>query len=265
MTYDVDGTLLNSKKIITKKTKAAIENAIAEGKNIALSTGRGQAELRETYEILPDLRYVVSYSGAHVLDRKENKVIYSAAFDKSVAEKIFEVVKDKDIMIQLLTATKSVVQADKLVDISRYGMTVYQESYDRIATPVDDIHEFFMTTEEPIYKINLYHRTHDERVITKEELSGLDIETVFSEKTSVECSVKGVTKGVGVQKLAEYLGITMDEVISVGDADNDYDVLTKSGLAVAMANANDNIRGIADVLVTTNNYDGCAEALRYYC
>ena len=85
-----------------------------------------------------------------------------------------------------------------------------------------------------------------------------------AETTSLEISAKNTTKGLGLQKLCEHLGISIDEAIAVGDADNDLDVLKRAGLSVAMGNANDNVKKIADVVVEDCDHDGCVQAIEKY-
>lgn len=68
-------------------------------------------------------------------------------------------------------------------------------------------------------------------------------------------------KGVGLQKLSEHLGLSMEDVIVVGDSDNDIGALKVAGLAVAMGNAKSGIKRLADVQVVDCEHDGCAEAI----
>lgn len=82
--------------------------------------------------------------------------------------------------------------------------------------------------------------------------------------TSLEISPLGVTKGYGLKKLCKHLNIEVEQSIVVGDADNDLDVLKTAGLAVAMGNANANVKKIADVEVMDNDHDGVAEAIYKY-
>ena len=72
-------------------------------------------------------------------------------------------------------------------------------------------------------------------------------------------------KGIGLSRLCEYLHIPLSQTIVVGDADNDAAVLEAAGLPVAMANANDRIKALADVItMQDNDHDGCAEVIQKY-
>lgn len=87
---------------------------------------------------------------------------------------------------------------------------------------------------------------------------------VCSEISSLECSPVGLNKAVGLRTLCQELGITMDELIMVGDADNDVAALEAAGLGIAMANANEQAKKASQVQVADNNHSGCAEAIEQY-
>ena len=77
-------------------------------------------------------------------------------------------------------------------------------------------------------------------------------------------SPPGVTKGAALRELAVLTGIPVEETIAVGDSGNDIAMLEAAGLAVAMGNADEELKAVADVTVATNEEDGCAEAIRKY-
>ena len=85
-----------------------------------------------------------------------------------------------------------------------------------------------------------------------------------AETTSLEISAKGTDKGKGLEKLCEFLNIPLSQTIVVGDADNDIEAMKKAGLAVAMENANERVKALADVIVSDNDHDGCREVLQNY-
>lgn len=259
--FDMDGTLLNSNKTISPDSLSAIEKVFDSGNEVALSTGRCVAELNEYFELIPRLRYVVSTSGGLVYDHKTGEKIYSKIIVPELYNTIFDRLKGRDIMIQLQTADKSVVAESQESNMVHYQMGIYKEMYDRIATLVDDPITFIHEKPEDVYKINLYHTCFEERELTRKVLSDLDLELVNSEITSLECTPKGITKGIGLSKLCERLGFTIKNAVGVGDADNDLDVLSKVGLAVAMGNANERVKAIADVIVSDNDNGGCAQAI----
>src|SRR5699024_7809434 len=108
---DMDGTLLNSKKQITDGTKKMIRRAAEEGKIVALSTGRGLAELHEYLEQVLEVRYLDCTSGAVVYDCQEKKVIARQTISVSDMEKLMEIASQEDVMVHFLSE-RSIVQKD---------------------------------------------------------------------------------------------------------------------------------------------------------
>jgi len=261
--FDMDGTLLNSEKKISKDTLLAIEEAFDAGKEIALSTGRCVVELEEYFSQIPRLRYLICTSGALVYDLKEKTTIYAKKLSADVVQKILEVGKEELCMEHILTVD-SIVQAEKISCMETYNMGHHQPMFERVATGVENIREWYRQYHLPVEKAILHHASTEGRKRSRERLKELDIEMVDSEVASLECSAKGVTKGIGLEKLCEYLGISVEETIAVGDADNDLDILKHAGLSIAMGNGNERVKEIADIIVRDCDHDGCAQAIREY-
>ena len=240
---DMDGTLLNSEKKINSGVILAIKEAIENGKHISLSSGRALAEIEEYREQLKDMEYAILESGALVYNLK---------------------IKDKDVFIHLISKGRSISPKRLIPQMEKYHMGIYIPLYERVCTKVEDTVTFHNEDKQGIEKINLFHTCPQDREDTRKKLQGLPIVMLNAEDTSLEISPLGVTKGYGLKKLCKHLNIEVEQSIVVGDADNDLDVLKTAGLAVAMGNANANVKKIADVEVMDNDHDGVAEAIYKY-
>ncbi len=261
--FDMDGTLLDSDKKIRQDSIDMINAAVNAGKIVSLSTGRCIPELKEYREQLSSLQYIICTSGALVLDAGNNKEIYSCRLPDEAVLKILHQVKNMDLMIHMLSAD-SIVQRDKVSHMSDYHMEAYQPMFEKITVKPDDIFSFYMNHPVPLYKLNLYLKSRQERTALRNRLSPLGLTLTDAEETSLECSAPDMSKGLGLQKLCEYLHIPIARTIAVGDADNDLDILARAGLAIAMGNANETVRKMADVIVDDNDHGGCAQAIREY-
>lgn len=260
---DMDGTLLNSQKKISRATLEAINKAFSAGKEVVLCTGRCIPELEEYIEQINDLRYIIGISGALVYDLKEKKEIYMNKIPENQVDIIFDAIKGVDVLPHILSE-KSLVQRDMMENMEHYGMGAYKPLFERVATPVENIVEYYRENKVDVLKLNLYHALQENREETRKKLEKENLVLVNAEKASLEVSAAGTTKGTGLGRLCEHLGMDLSEVISVGDADNDLDVLSKAGLAIAMGNANDNVKKICDVVVSDCDHDGCGEAIEKY-
>lgn len=263
--FDMDGTLLNSEKKISKNTLQAIQKATQAGKEVILATGRGPSELTDYLDQLADIRYLNGISGAFLYDLKENKLISSTMLSDKTVMKLIQIAKRIDIMFHLLNE-ESYVQISHCHDMARYHMDSYQDMFDRITIKQDDLEKFYQNHPFPVAKFNMYHRTSEDRENTKMILAKLNLPVVWveAETTSLEVSAYGANKGTGLLKLCEHLHIKPEEVISVGDSDNDLDILKAAGLAVAMGNSKQVVKDMADVIVADCDHDGCAEAIEKY-
>lgn len=263
ISFDMDGTLLNSNKEILPKSLEMIQKAVDSGKEVILSTGRCVAELSDYIGQIPGLRYINCSSGALVYDLKENKEIYSNAIPVEKVKKILDIARLEDCMPHIMTK-ESIVQQCDFENMAHFKMSNYIPLYDKVATKVDNLWKFYEDNSFPVEKFNIYHVNPEERDRAKERLKDPDLVLVNAEETSVEISAKGATKGVGLIKLCEYLGISIEETIAVGDSDNDIEVLKIAGLSVAMGNSNDTVKEMCDVMVADCDCDGCAEAIEKY-
>lgn len=263
--FDMDGTLLNSEKKISDKTVEAINKAIEAGKTVILNTGRCPAELKEYREVLPRLRYVNCVSGALVYDYEEERSIYESPLSEEEVKTLIQIGKETDEMVHLMGIT-SVVEKDKIPHMNDYYMGVYQPMYEEVTTKVDNIYDYYVGNPYSVHKLNIYHHSKAARDHTRKAIkeAGLELEMKDSEATGLEMNAKGVDKGTGLKQLCHHLGISIEETIVVGDADNDKEALETAGLAVAMGNAKESIKEISDVIVSDNDYDGCAEVIEKY-
>ncbi len=75
---------------------------------------------------------------------------------------------------------------------------------------------------------------------------------------------KESNKGLGLKALADYLNVDKDEIIAVGDAGNDLDMIEFAGLGVAMENGHSNVKEAANYITKSNNEDGVAEVVKKF-
>lgn len=263
LALDMDGTLLNSKHQISKRTLDAINKAQDAGKEIVLSTGRCIPELREYFSVLPRLRYMVCVNGAMIYDIKNKTTIYSKPIPTNGVADLLSKAHDDNIMVHFLS-TDSVVEKDKVIRMEHYAMGKYQDMFLNVTTKVDNIFKYFEENPQPIEKVNYYITTPKIR----DEVEGLINPNIFSithaDGNSIEFTAKGISKGAGLEILCKHLNIPIEETIAAGDSDNDISMLKKAGLPVALLNSNKNVHSVSRVCVSDCDHDGCAEIIEKY-
>ncbi len=261
--FDMDGTLLDSKKQVRPDSLLSIKKAVKNNKLVALSTGRSIPELTDSLAILKDVQYVISASGALVFDAFTGNVIYKCPMEEEIVKTIFKRIKKYDVMVHIHSDV-SLVQKDKVEKMECYNMAHYKPMFENITVKVDELADYIEKNHSTVYKFNIYCKSEEDRAFFMDLLKDLPIEMVYSEHTSLECSQKGVSKGEGLVKLCNYLNIQLEQSIAVGDADNDIAILKTAGLAVAMGNANSNVKHIAHVVVADNDSGGCSQAIEQF-
>jgi len=262
--FDMDGTFLNSKKEVEESTRKAVKDAAAAGKTVVINTGRSGPEIAPFFHLVPEVHYFISCNGSVLLDAWENKVVSQQCIAADTVEQLLQLSLADDIMVNFLCADRSIVQADKLAHIEDYSMGGYKEGFTSVCTQVDDIIAWFRAAPFEIPKVNFYHSCPEARARSKARTAHVRATAAYAESASLEFTAEGVNKKTGLLRLGETLGIRPEEMIAVGDSDNDLTMLEAVGLAVAMGNSFPAVLEIADVTVADCDHGGCAEAVYNY-
>ena len=113
--------------------------------------------------------------------------------------------------------------------------------------------------ENGVENIWLLARDRDERdVLSRQIRDGWNVRTVLTGIIDVEIGSPLADKGMALTELAEYLGIQKKEILAIGDSGNDIGLLQAAGVAVAMGNADDEVKQLADIVTRSNSEDGAA-------
>ena len=258
---DIDGTLLNSRKKVAPDTLLAVQEVLAAGKTVVFDTGRAVCELDGLFTLLPGIRWAVFASGAGIYDAYGKRAFSLHGIPRREADAVFSLARTKDVMPQIVLPDADVIQISHLENLKHYHMEIYRPLYEKTMTLVPDIYAFAASCREEMLKINLYHADPEERTLTSAQLSSMEIGRVYSEVSSLECSAPGVDKGSGLLRLCGALGISPEQAIAAGDADNDIPMLQAAGLGVAMGNAAEHVKAAADRVVSDLDHGGCAQAI----
>ena len=264
LALDMDGTLLNSQKKISPKTEAAISELSRRGIVVALSTGRGVAELQDYKDELKFINYGVTSSGGAVYDFFNQKAVKAHVIPKDIAFEIIDAGISENAMIHILGLTSSVMRGEDIKNAADFQMSVYAPMYNRICTRCSDFKKYVEENPDEIVKINLYHRSPESRQRNFERLKHLNLTFAFAETTALESSPKGISKASGLIELCEFLNIDIKDTVAVGDAPNDIEVLKTAGIAAVMGNATDEIKKIADFITDDNDHDGIVKVIEKY-
>ena len=262
LALDMDGTLLNSNKKISDETARWLTRLSETGVKIALCTGRNIAEIREYDEQLIGVRYAILNSGTILYDTHDfARPIYTITLDERYVRQALELTRKANGMFHLHTITGSVVDPSDIPRMAEYAMGVYQPMFANVCLHTTDFDSYIKDHSYEILKVCMYHRKPEDRVVSRSILEKENVQLVYSEKTALEVSPKGTTKELGLRRLCEYLHISPEETVAVGDAENDLEVLGFAGLSVAMGNAKPEVKEICDLVVADNDHDGIVDVI----
>ncbi len=255
---DIDGTLLNSKKELTERTRLTLKKAQEQGVIVVLATGRpacGVSAFAEKLELSKYGGYVLSYNGGSIVNCKSGESIFDSILDPSFIPGLYE-------------------------DVSRHGAAILSYEGDMIITenpdfkyvkiesmvnniPIKQVDSFVESITFPIVKcLALGEPELMAKVeIELKEKYGERLSIFRSEPFFVEIASQGIDKGESLNRLMIHLGMTKDNLIAFGDGFNDITMIEYAGTGVAMANAQDVVKEVANLITLSNEEDGVADTI----
>ena len=263
---DMDGTLLNEKKHIDKAQKEAIHEAIEAGIKIVLCTGRPLYGILPFYEELElhelDLEgYVILNNGCSIHRTHDWELIDSAKMTADDIDYLYKCSEKKEgINFTLVDETHYFNIGKKPTDeLIMDANFVFSDITD---ITLEEAKSGKYNIVKAMYlgnpkKMAEFHSNYEN--ILKENYS-----EVLSQPYVYEVLPKGNNKGTGLKALVEKLGIKQEEVMAIGDGNNDVEMLEYANYGVAMGNATELALKSANYTTDTNKNDGVAKAIRKY-
>ena len=260
LALDIDGTLTNSQKQISPKTRQALMEAQQKGLRLILASGRPTDGIRPLARQLEMDKYggfILSYNGARVIDLSNEQVVY----EKTLAPEIIPVIGElaHKYKIGVLTYVDGAVITETPED-------PYIQLEARInGLPLKGVENFAAAVTEKEPKCLMTGDGEYMGKIEPEIAAALGNLSVYrSEAYFIEIMPENIDKAVSLEKLCEYVGVAREELAACGDGYNDMPMIRYAGLGIAMANAKEPVREAADVITLSNDEDGIAAALEKY-
>lgn len=260
---DMDGTLLNSDHETTTFTRRALTRAAEAGKVIALCTGRCLSELWSHFDENPGVTYAISENGGCLYDVKAGKVLSQLTLDTRRALEILGIIAEYDACTQCFVSGQSYMQRMGAEDLAPYHVAEFAPVFDAGSKLAPDL-PALVRERGHVEKIDVYFANPDDRVSFLAHVDRGDLFIAPSLGYGCEISPLEATKAAGLERLCALLGISVEDAMSVGDGGNDVDLVRAAGLGVAMGNACEAVRAVADLVTADNDHDGAARAVLRY-
>lgn len=258
---DMDGTLLNSKRDISENNVKAIRRLQERGVEIVLATGRTDLYVKDAAHRLGISAPVISSNGGMVRRIDSEEVLYHkylpSEIDKNLAQYCFE--HHEDMIVYSPDCVYYRDGSERVKIFQSYNQRVQPEFHVPLQVinqpeelPFGKVLKFFLWNAAP-------ERTDALKKLYQEQLA-----MVSSEKNAFDLMAKGISKGEALRFLSEKMGFDLKKTAVFGDNYNDISMLKLAGHPIAMANAEEAVKGQAEYVTTSNDEDGIAYAIEHY-
>lgn len=269
---DMDNTLLNREKNVSERNRNALSKAMEKGVKIVIATGRVYTSARLYAKLLGLNTPIIASNGAIIREADYNrpghteKTIYKNLLSLEAAVEMIRLSKKYDIFCHLFT--EDTIYAEKLVDISlRYtNWNKYLGEEDRVKIIIaDDLEKEIRENRPEILKAAIIDSDKEKISSIRRDILKTGIVSVSQAmKNNLEVMDKDASKGSAVRILSEMLQIKKEEIIAIGDNENDISMIEYAGLGIAMGNAEESLKNAADYITGDYEEDGVAQAIERY-
>lgn len=253
---DLDGTLLDKSRKISLNTKKYLTLLKSKGYIIVIATGRIYASALRATDEAEFSNYVITDTGACIYDMKNFNPIFEKTIPKDMARKILDYYNDDFCFIDV--CDKDVIYK-------------YADENNEFVKSIRD-KEYIFESCKKIFHITITMKTNDAVILLYKQLirEFPDLEVIimqdsFAEKIWIDIMTKSCSKYNAIKTLTEYLNINIRDVIAFGDGLNDIEMLEKCGKGVALQNALDEVKKVADdITIYDHDNEGVMHYLKNY-
>ncbi len=255
---DLDGTLLNDSKKISDRTVAALTCLTGRGIRVVIASARPPRSVRHIYRQLKLDTLQINYNGALIWDEPARQVLFHRPIKGALVRQIIDEARriNKDVLVTCEILDRWFTDRFDATYTTETGRMFRPD----VIAPLDDF------CNQPITKLLLLG---DKLLMSKLEQQLLravaeKVSLVRTDPDLLQIMHKKVSKGLALQMVAEHYRVPMRQVMAIGDAPNDVGMLQLAGIGVAMDNAWEIVKSVADWVAPSNNDHGVHAALVKY-
>jgi len=260
---DMDGTLLNSEKKISEGNLKTIKTLKSRGVKFVIATGRLDTMIKSYLKQIENDTPVICCNGALIRNSLKNEFYYANDIDNESCLKVSEICNKYSVPF-ILYCEETVYSNSvnfKIKSLYDYNSKVSDEYKVKIRITSDIFNE--VNGKERIFKILVIIDDNKLFEQVKNEINSLEGLVAYkSDVNFLDVMHSGVDKGDALNKLAQIMNISREEIIAIGDNHNDVGMLKNAGYSIAMENGEKVAKDAADYITCSNDEDGVAKALR---
>lgn len=260
---DLDGTLLREDCTISERNRQGILKALEQGHLVVPSTGRSYRNSRFVLKDFPVLPYYINANGTTVTLGEGEKLLFSHTIPLETGRSIYRMVREYPTFIELYHGQDAYDSPQGCEYMAQSGC---MESY-RIQLLKTNIHrenldDFVLKEENLISKFHIMCVSLEDKKELMERLAKIPgVYPISTASHNIEIADAYWSKRDALEWLCEQTGFLVEQVIAIGDSENDYEGICWAGTGVAMENASDRVRKAADFVTRSNEQDGVFWAL----
>jgi len=264
---DMDGTTLRDDKTMSQRNTKVLQAAQARGIQIVPTTGRPKKMIPKPILDVGAIRYVITSNGASVCDLEDNSILYSNLMTEQESVKLIDFLAGYNLFVEAYCEGGSYTDRKDLPLISTFKNfpQIYIDIIMESQTFVDDMPGFLKRENKRIEKVNIPYLEPEVYVELIEKLRSMKEYAITSSfLQNIEINRATANKGEALGRLCGHLGIRPEQVMAFGDGSNDFEMLKFAGCGVAMQNAIEPLKPVADFITRTNEEDGVAYAIQKF-
>ncbi|HHW95595.1 MAG TPA: HAD family phosphatase [Mogibacterium sp.] len=263
---DLDGTTFNSSAELSERNKEVIEEAIRQGIEVVISTGRAFSSLPDSIKSIHGIKYAITSNGAHIMDLENGKAIHSEYLSESAVRQVAKLSEELDVDLEIFFKGQAYIDEEYYNYIRDNGCSYRNVKYVLWSRkPVRDIKSFMKKNISKIDNINICFHSLDELEAARPKVEAITEATITASfRNNLEVGGPDTSKKNALIRIMDLLNISREELMACGDAPNDIPMLEYAGIGVAMGNAWGGTKDYADYVTETNDEDGVALAIEKF-
>lgn len=264
---DLDGTTLDSAGNLPKLNRLTLEESISKGIKIVIATGRSYYSLPKDVTGIKGLEYAVTSNGAQIRNLLTEEVLFSDCLSPEAVRKAAKIIMENNYDTEVFVDGTAYIEKSSWNDIIEGRITYRRISYIKeTRKPVDDVVSFMLRNESKVENINICFGDMSLKPKIRETLK--EVEDIATVTTSFDNNweIGGLytSKANAIIKLGKSLSISKEEIMSIGDSPNDIPMILVCGKGVAVGNAKDSVKAVADYVTLSNDECGVSAAIKKF-